>query len=295
VPLVIVGNMGDFDGDTAIGYFPISKEAMEDLKKFTLEDHIRHFITEKDLKGFRILPTLRQNDMSIRRWYKHNTGISETKKDLVARYGEAKAANFNKLYNAEYSPEELFDMQKDAAGEFSYMKSGTANAGNIGNLLRNLMYKEHGKTGIKVANHVYHVLAQAALDCKNSLTDRAKLDTAFMAFRSYKMDKPTFVEALSPYFKDIIIDTLWKVLTKNGRWQGNITSVIARNMPIAHIVNAGKVSDLYLAALNTKLGKKEGSFVEYLTEFIHPRNDLMIKKTLTKEEDIVILSTDDEP
>jgi hypothetical protein len=291
-PAIVKMLDGDFDGDTGIALMPVTKEAQEDIKRFGIEKHLSHLITNKDLEGFTVKDTIRENDLSIQRWYFHNSGISEDKKDIRKRYGEKKATMFLKLYNADLTQKELFEMQVDSAVEFSYMKSATANAGNIGNLLRNLMFRPYGRLGIKIASHVYHVLAQAGLDCKNSMTDRKDLEKAFRAFRDFKMDHTTFASSLSGFFKPSIIEAVWKTLTKNGRWVGNITRVIAERMPVAHIVNSGKIQDLYLAALNTERNVSEGSFVEKLLTYIEPRQDFIIKKGVEEEEDTIVLSSE---
>ena len=69
------------------------------------------------------------------------------------------------------SNEEIMRLSNKSAIDFWEVKTSTANAGDIGNIVRVLSSSMVKKNRWKVANHLYHTLAQSSLDSKHGTTN----------------------------------------------------------------------------------------------------------------------------
>lgn len=146
------------------------------------------------------------------------------------------------------SDEEILESQSTAAQDFYIIKSETASAGDIGNLLRVLASKR-GKESVKLANKFYHFLAQNALDAKHNTQNVSKIISDILRNAEQLPDsKSKFVDIMKHLIPTNNHDTISLLSNifydQNNKPVGSIVDIYNKESQIGSIIR-GNYSMLY--------------------------------------------------
>jgi len=276
-PALVTVFDGDFDGDTMIAYAPLGAKAKADLSKIWIAKYFNMLSCSKALKGLKISPRENLMKRKVDFRFSMSTGTSENWRDIRDRYSKEKNADFNRYMKGRVSIEHIVKGQAAAAAEFRFMKEGAANAGNIGNIMRNIMVQDHGRVGITYANDLYHSLAQPALNSKNSEGQKATLDIVTNMLRSLEaVPRQELQDELSKLVR--LPETAQKVVEsmfKGGKWQSGVSVICARTTPVAHSIMSGGVISLHRAAAQGD----DGSIVSLFLQMASRSNTMVMSDT----------------
>lgn len=229
----------DFDGDQLVTQFFLSDNAINDLDKLKIEHLLKDVKASKALKFFK---ASQDNIKSIKEAYSLASGEIE-----IIDHSKDK----DKFYKYAAPLDNYHEEQAKAADQFLFIKTGTANAGDIGNHTRQLFSHIYGYESIKDANIIYHELAQAALDSKAYSHQREYLTFVTESLRGSKgVDKKTLEEALRMFIPKkqttMLIDILYD---EEGNWNGGIVNMSNNLTPFSRLMYKGSLAYLHNACL----------------------------------------------
>lgn len=237
---------GDYDGDMEMLYFPKTIGSMEEIKRFTIDQHL----SKKQSKIIRSksIRTLHPKYESVANVFELDTLSKELKMAyyMSTGFGEERIETdryrmMKKGINIETIGKRVYKIQTNARHEFSYMKRGAANSGNIGLSLRSMSVTSKG---MEMANNIYATLANMALDSKNSEGKGSFVDIACEAIRMG--DPLQLKKILGPECKELTDIQKEYIRTKlqDGNRLSGVARLVTRRHPIAHATMTGTLRDI---------------------------------------------------
>ena len=226
----------------------------EIVRAFSLETHIKHRDVEfNHSRCLRHLPT----DI-----YKHSMeDINKIVKDMMYNStGLGEERTPDKRYKKTVQGLDITSKKKSVFGEavkarrdVSYMKRGAANAGNIGLSLRALSQTPEE---LGLANQIYHILAQSALDGKNSEGNVDFVEYVCEALRMGTSEVKRILSEENKEFNEEQKTYLRKLLYSQRGLQG-LAAQVAMEHPLAHACMTGNLRDITRA---TDINKDDGCY-----------------------------------
>jgi hypothetical protein len=243
--------------DCLFTYLPVTESGQEDMEKMKVENMIHQFDPSKGIMDF--VPA---NSFNIT---ENVNRISDAMKLSTGHIEDIEESDHKeKYYKFSEVRDDYVNYQAQAASEFLFIKTGTADAGGIGNAVMQIMYHHYKVQGIALGGIIRQQLTQATLDMKSSAHDKETLIRTFAMIRSRRDPKRKELAGhLMLYVKnDIAVNKLLDVLYNGSRWRGGISRVAAEDVPFSKILYRGDLTFLYRSATN----HKEESIATFLAQ-----------------------------
>lgn len=169
-PAVAMTMQRDFDGDLMYVKAYINNDSMKELEQFNAENHLSA-IKASMIKALKkvdrntdSIAGLINNINKVHKINKFESTSIEHVKELE-NLSDDQNIRFNQLVKG-ISHTEINNNAMQSALNFNTVKFGTANAGDLGNILR-IIASTNSPEAVLVANDIYHIMAQSALDSKH--------------------------------------------------------------------------------------------------------------------------------
>ncbi len=264
-PAIAMAMGRDFDGDLLFCKAFLTKSANEEMEKFSTHAHLSA-IKESLGKVYRGCGNSCESVQELERAIQIRsrevefTSTSLESASKVEGVSNIIEERFNNLIDG-MTDDEILETQSTAAQDFYIIKSETASAGDIGNLMRVLASKR-SEEYVQLANKFYHFLAQNALDAKHNTRNVSKIISDILRNAdNLPSTKDSFVDIMKHLIPTDTHDTIPLLSNifydKNNNPIGSIVEIYNKESKLGSIIR-GNYSMIY--------GENSGndSLVEFL-------------------------------
>lgn len=245
-PIVAMTMGRDFDGDLIYLKAFINKQADKELNRFTIQGQLENIknsmtkiyaiIDKSTIKTEEDLLAAVKKVHSVRRF----TSTSLKDAAILEYASPNKATLFNKLHNG-LNKTEIIHMANMSAIDFSIVKCGTANGGDMGNIIRVLASKL-GPRAVIDANHFYHLCAQAALSAKHGTTDLTE-KIAELLRRKMPKTSNEFVTKIKVLVNDpAIVKMLTLIFYNKNKCRGRLEEILNKQSKYGSVIRGNSLS-----------------------------------------------------